>query len=199
MASLGRGARGVKTMGSHSALAVRRIATPLGPMVAVAGVRGLCLLEFARGAGQARGATAARVRRLGARAGGRPDRRAAAHLDQLARELRAYFTGRLTRFRVRLAPQGTPFQRSVWRRVRAIRYGSVSTYERVARAIGRAKAQRAVGRANGDNPLAIVVPCHRLVGADGALRGYGGGLWRKRRLLELEGALVRGGRWAASR
>jgi O-6-methylguanine DNA methyltransferase len=85
---------------------------------------------------------------------------------------------------------GTPFQTAVWARLRAIPYGETRSYEEQARAIGRPGAQRAVGRANGDNRLAIVVPCHRVVRADGALCGYGGGLWRKRRLLEHERATL---------
>jgi len=166
-------------------------------MVAVASDRGVCLLEFVRGPGPA-----AQLARVAARHGTRVVRGTDAHLDRLARELRAYFAGRLRTFRVPLAPVGTPFQLAVWRRVRAIRYGRTSTYDRVARELRRPGAQRAVGRANGDNPLAIVIPCHRLVGTDGALRGYGGGLWRKRRLLELEGAVAapepaRAGRAAA--
>ena len=172
-------------MTSHSRMIVRQLATPLGPMVAVAGERGLCLLEFARGT-----RPAVRIRHPHERDGVPLVRGTNAHLDLLARELRAYFAGRLRKFHVRLAPEGTPFQLAVWRRVRAIRYGRVSTYGRVARELRRPGAQRAVGRANGDNPLSIVIPCHRLVGADGALRGYGGGLWRKRRLLKLEGAIA---------
>jgi O-6-methylguanine DNA methyltransferase len=163
-------------------------------MVAVASDRGLCLLEFARGRG-----LAARVARLAGRRGTPVVRGTNSHLDRLARELRAYFAGSLRTFRVSLAPEGTPFQRAVWRRVRAIRYGCVSSYDRVARALRRPGAQRAVGRANGDNPLSIVIPCHRLVGTDGALRGYGGGLWRKRRLLELEGAIAAKGPPRSSR
>jgi AraC family transcriptional regulator of adaptative response/methylated-DNA-[protein]-cysteine methyltransferase len=156
-------------------------------MVAAADDRGLLVLEFARG-----GRAAARIARLAERRRRGVVRGTNAHLDRLARELRAYFAGRLKTFRVRLAPQGTPFQRAVWRRVRAIAHGRVSTYGRVAHELRRPGAQRAVGRANGDNPVSIVIPCHRLVGADGALRGYGGGLWRKRRLLELEGVIARG-------
>ena len=163
-------------------------------MIAVASDRGVCLLEFARGRG-----LGTRVAHLAARRGTPVVRGTTPHLDRLARELRAYFAGSLRTFRVPLAPEGTPFQFAVWRRVRAIRYGSVSTYGRVARSLRRPGAQRAVGAANGANPLSIVIPCHRLVGDDGALRGYGGGLWRKRRLLELEGVGATGGRPRSSR
>jgi AraC family transcriptional regulator of adaptative response/methylated-DNA-[protein]-cysteine methyltransferase len=83
---------------------------------------------------------------------------------------------------------GTEFQRSVWDRLTEIPYGELSTYEAIARKIGRPTAMRAVGRANGDNRLAIMIPCHRVVRSDGSLCGYGGGLWRKQRLLDLERA-----------
>jgi O-6-methylguanine DNA methyltransferase len=104
----------------------------------------------------------------------------------LERELNAYLGGRLTTFSVPLDLVGTPFQRSVWGRVLQIPYGARATYGEVARGLGRPRAARAVGAANGANPVPILVPCHRLVGASGDLTGYGGGLELKDRLLRLE-------------
>jgi methylated-DNA-[protein]-cysteine S-methyltransferase len=102
--------------------------------------------------------------------------------DQLA----AYFDGRLTEFTVPLAPAGTPFQRRVWAELRAIPYGETWSYGQLASKIGNPAAVRAVGLANGRNPIAVVIPCHRVIGSDGSLTGYGGGLDRKRYLLDLE-------------
>jgi O-6-methylguanine DNA methyltransferase len=107
-------------------------------------------------------------------------------LDDLAEQLTAYFESRLRVFTVPLDLRGTPFQREVWRAVLGIDYGEVRAYSEVAAAIGRPQATRAVGAANGANPIPILVPCHRLIGKDGTLVKYGGGLDMKRRLLELE-------------
>ncbi|TPQ17971.1 methylated-DNA--[protein]-cysteine S-methyltransferase [Streptomyces sporangiiformans] len=101
-------------------------------------------------------------------------------------ELRAYFAGELKEFTVPLRLDGTPFQRSVWEQLRKIPYGETRTYGALADALGSPKASRAVGLANGKNPVGIIVPCHRVVGADGSLTGYGGGLDRKQRLLDFE-------------
>jgi methylated-DNA-[protein]-cysteine S-methyltransferase len=103
-------------------------------------------------------------------------------LAQLAR----WFAGELRAFDLALAPAGTPFQRRVWAELVRIPYGTTISYAELARRIGAPKAVRAVGRANGANPIAIVVPCHRVIGADGTLTGYAGGLDRKRALLALE-------------
>jgi len=103
-------------------------------------------------------------------------------------QLEAYFTGELERFELPLALRGTEFQRSVWEALREVPYGSTTTYSELAAAIGRPSACRAVGAANGRNPLALIVPCHRVIGAAGGLTGYGGGLERKRLLLALEAA-----------
>ncbi|MFD6284816.1 methylated-DNA--[protein]-cysteine S-methyltransferase [Streptomyces sp. NPDC060205] len=109
---------------------------------------------------------------------------------EVTEELRAYFAGELKDFSVQLHLQGTPFQRSVWAQLRRIPYGETRSYGQLADALGNPHASRAVGLANGKNPLGIIVPCHRVVGADGSLTGYGGGLERKRQLLDFE----RGGR-----
>ncbi len=101
-------------------------------------------------------------------------------------QLRAYFEGRLTAFQLPLAPRGTPFQVKVWRELCNIRYGETISYAELARRIGRPTASRAVGHSNGRNPISIVVPCHRVIGADNSLTGYAGGLDRKRALLEFE-------------
>lgn len=101
-------------------------------------------------------------------------------------QLSAYFAGELREFDLPLAPAGTPFQLAVWSALRAIPYGETASYGQLAAAVGRPAAARAVGAANGRNPLAIVVPCHRVIGAAGALTGYAGGVERKRALLELE-------------
>lgn len=101
-------------------------------------------------------------------------------------QLRAYFAGELTDFDLRLAPAGTPFQRTVWTALTEIPYGETWTYGQLARHIGQPTASRAVGLANGKNPVSIVIPCHRVIGSDGSMTGYGGGLERKRFLLGLE-------------
>jgi methylated-DNA-[protein]-cysteine S-methyltransferase len=101
-------------------------------------------------------------------------------------QLRAYFEGNLTRFDLPLLPEGTPFRLRVWEQLREIPYGQTISYRQLAESIGNPNASRAVGAANGSNPLAIVVPCHRVIGANGLLVGYGGGLPIKQRLLELE-------------
>jgi methylated-DNA-[protein]-cysteine S-methyltransferase len=104
-------------------------------------------------------------------------------------QLRQYFAGDLQQFSVELEPQGTPFQKRVWDQLTTIPYGSTVTYLDIARAVGNEKAVRAVGAANGQNPISIIVPCHRVIGSDGKLTGYGGGLWRKEWLLKHEGGL----------
>lgn len=103
-----------------------------------------------------------------------------------ARQLREYFAGKRTDFDLPLAPEGTEFQRSVWRRLQEIPYGETISYGELARRVGNPKASRAVGAANGQNPIPIVIPCHRVIGANGKLTGFGGGLPTKEALLALE-------------
>ena len=108
---------------------------------------------------------------------------------EVASQLEAYFAGDLKEFTVPLAPSGTPFQMAVWTELTKIPYGSTVSYGDIARVLGkRLVASRAVGLANGSNPISVIVPCHRVIGSDGSLTGYGGGLERKELLLRLEGA-----------
>jgi methylated-DNA-[protein]-cysteine S-methyltransferase len=120
--------------------------------------------------------------------GNRNDRNAT--LVETVRQLHAYFDGVLQEFRLTLDLVGTPFQKSVWRELEKIPYGRTRSYRELAYEIGAPKATRAVGAANGANPIPIVVPCHRVIGSSGKLVGFGGGLELKRRLLELEGSAV---------
>ena len=112
--------------------------------------------------------------------------RDAAPFAEALRQLRAYFAGDLHTFSLALAPAGTPFQHRVWDALLEIPYGATASYRDIAIAIGKPSAVRAVGLANGRNPIPIVIPCHRVIGSDGSLTGYGGGLGVKRFLLELE-------------
>jgi len=157
------------------------ISSPIGPLVAGATEEGICLLEFADRRALQRQLAMLR-RRLDAALvpGNNP------HFDRLRDELRRYFDGRLERFGIDLVTPGTPFQQSVWEELQRIPYGETCSYEALAKRVQRPGAQRAVGRANGDNRVAIVIPCHRVVQKNGQLRGYGGGLWRKKFLLDLE-------------
>jgi methylated-DNA-[protein]-cysteine S-methyltransferase len=109
---------------------------------------------------------------------------------EVGRQLDAYFAGTRTAFDLPLAPIGTPFQLAVWEQLRLIPHGSTTTYGALAARIGRPAAARAVGTAVGRNPISVIVPCHRVVGGDGGLTGFAGGLARKRRLLAIEGVLL---------
>ena len=162
-----------------------RIETPLGAMIAAADQHALRLLEFTD-----RRMLGTQLTRLGKRTGAVL---VPGDNDVIARtreELAAYFRGELRAFTVPLDPAGTDFQRAVWLELARIGYGETRSYGAQAAALGRPDAVRAVARANGDNPIAIIVPCHRVVGSDGSLTGYGGGLWRKQRLLDLERGVV---------
>lgn len=159
-----------------------RLESPIGPLVAGATDEGVCMLEFADGRALRRQVAALR-RRLNA--GVVPGTNA--HLDQLGAELSEYFDGQRSEFTVALQVAGTEFQKRVWNALRQIPFGRTCSYADIAEKLGRPTAVRAVGRANGDNPVGIIIPCHRVVASDGTLCGYGGGLWRKRFLLELEG------------
>lgn len=157
--------------------------TQLGPMLAITDDAGLCLLEFVdRRMLETQLATLQR-RFQGAIVPGGEDNR---HLASIARELQRYFAGDLQHFATPLSIRGTDFQMRVWNRLTRIPYGETLSYAAMARDIGVRNAQRAVGRANGDNRLAIIIPCHRVVRSDGTLCGYGGGMWRKQWLLDHE-------------
>ncbi len=162
-------------------LAARPIATPLGEMVAVADEQRLWMLEF-----HDRRALESELARLRTRRGAAIVPGDNAVLRQIAGELDEYFRGVRRRFDTPLRLNGSAFQQQVWKGLLAIPYGATTSYAALARAVGRPDAQRAVGRANGENRIAIVIPCHRVIRSDGTLCGYGGGLWRKQRLLELE-------------
>jgi AraC family transcriptional regulator of adaptative response/methylated-DNA-[protein]-cysteine methyltransferase len=155
--------------------------TPLGPMVAAATGRGVCLLEFTdRRRLERQLAILGRRLRLPVVPGEND------HVRRLREEVGEYFAGRRRAFEVPLHTTGTPFQERVWGELRRIPYGETRSYAEVARAVASPVAVRAVGQANGMNRIAIVLPCHRVVNTDGKLGGYGGGLWRKQRLLALE-------------
>jgi len=150
--------------------------SPIGPLLLVQGEDGLRGLHMTPHEG-----------RSGIEAGWR---REDAALADVCAQLDAYFAGELQDFELPLAPQGTDFQHLVWRGLREIPYGETCSYGELAERIGAPGAARAVGLANGSNPIAVIIPCHRVIGADGSLTGYGGGLDRKRTLLALEGALA---------
>lgn len=160
---------------------VHTIDSPLGPLVIGARPDGVCLLEFS--SPERLPAQIASVRRTFRCDVADGDNE---HLAQLRRELDAYFAGTLRNFTVPLIWPGTPFQERVWAELLRIPYGETRSYESIAAAVATIRAQRAVGRANGTNRIAIVIPCHRVVNKDGKLGGYGGMLWRKEALLGLE-------------
>lgn len=158
-----------------------RVLTPLGPMLSGATTRGVCLLEFTD-----RPMLETQLRRLSHRLDCLYVPGANEIVEHLASEIEQYFAGRLQAFRTPVHTLGSAFQQDVWNALCAIPYGATRSYADVARMIGAPHAVRAVARANGDNRIAIVIPCHRVIGADGKLTGYGGGLWRKRWLLRHE-------------
>ncbi|MFC3570365.1 methylated-DNA--[protein]-cysteine S-methyltransferase [Paracoccus simplex] len=164
-------------------LAAAWIDTPLGGMIAVADRERLHLLEF-----QEREALPAELRRLAAKGGIVSGRTAVT--DRTEAQVAGYFAGERSAFDLPLALHGTDFQRQVWQELQRIPPGTTIRYAELARRIGRPSAIRAVARANGANQIAVVIPCHRVIGADGGLTGYGGGLWRKQALIRHEAARV---------
>lgn len=168
-----------------AALRARWLETPLGPMVAIAHEEGLVLLEFCD-----RRALEREVRDLRRRFRSIVVAAPHPHLDAIERDLAAWFRDPRHPFTVPLHLVGTPFEVATWRGLRRIPVGETRSYGAQAAALGRPGAARATGRANGANRIAIVVPCHRVIGADGALVGYGGGLWRKRWLLRHEATAI---------
>lgn len=174
--------------GTGIVLQVTRVLTPLGPMIAGGTEDSLYFFEFSD------------RRRLEKQLEGLRRRLDCVLvpgdngvLSRVEREIGEYFAGDLRRFSVPLEAPGTEFQQTVWDALREIPFGETRSYADIARVIGRPSAVRAVARANGDNRMAIFIPCHRVVGSDGRLTGYGGGLWRKQHLLDLESRVSPGG------
>ncbi|WP_029696158.1 methylated-DNA--[protein]-cysteine S-methyltransferase [Comamonas badia] len=156
--------------------------TPLGEMTALLSPKGLCLLEFTeRTKGLAR-----EIAQVEAARGGPPVPGENAFTRQLGKELAQYFAGKRNQFDIPLDLVGTAFQQTVWRALLTIPHGQTRSYGEQARQIGKPTATRAVAAANGANKIALIVPCHRVIGSDGSLTGYGGGVPRKEWLLTLE-------------
>jgi AraC family transcriptional regulator of adaptative response/methylated-DNA-[protein]-cysteine methyltransferase len=164
-----------------TAFCSRELTTPLGPMVGVAGDTGLILCEFSD-----RPMLPTQMERIAKICGGLPAAGEHPILDQTQRELDEYFAGTREEFTIPLVIDGTPFQMSVWRELLRIPFGRTTSYDSIAVRIDRRGGARAVGRANGDNRIAIIVPCHRVINSDGTMSGYGGGKHRKRWLLDHE-------------
>nr|WP_245264135.1 methylated-DNA--[protein]-cysteine S-methyltransferase [Agrobacterium larrymoorei] len=157
------------------------ISTPLGDMIAVSSRSHLHLLEFIDRKG-----LPSELKRLQITLKERIGIGRLPPSEQAAEELSHYFAARSSLFQTPLALSGSPFTQQVWHALRQIPAGETRSYSEVAREIGRPQATRAVARANGANQIALMIPCHRVIGADGSLTGYGGGLWRKQRLIEIE-------------
>jgi methylated-DNA-[protein]-cysteine S-methyltransferase len=171
---------GVSAIVTMTSLAISflEVDSPVGPLVLVASGQGLLAIEFPRSRHPV-------PRDESWQEGGHPV------LQCATEQLAEYFAGTRRIFDLPLAPRGTAFQQAVWRSLATIPYGETISYTQLASRVGRPAAVRAVGAANGRNPLPIVLPCHRVIGANGSLTGFGGGLPTKRFLLELEGALPR--------
>lgn len=170
-------------MRSHeqTLITITRMLTPLGPMLAGATEEGICLLDFGD-----RRALETELKQLNAALGARCVPGKSKYFEALEKQLTEYFTGTRKAFDVPLVQVGTPFQKAAWKGLQTIPYGATRSYEEQARRLGRPRAVRAVAQANGANRISIIVPCHRVIGKNGKLTGYGGGLWRKQYLLNLE-------------
>ena len=162
-------------------ISVTRILTPFGPMLAGATEEGICLLEFVD-----RRMLETQIKRLKKLFNGEFVPGQSKHFDELNKQLKEYFEGKRKDFDLPLILNGTEFQQKVWKELQKIPFGSTRSYQEQAIALGNPKAIRAVAKANGDNRIAIIIPCHRVIGKDGHLVGYGGGMWRKQFLLNLE-------------
>jgi len=166
---------------SKSIIHVYQILTPLGPMMAASVKQGICLLEFIE-----RKMLESELKDLSKRLDAPLVTSPGPHLKDLKIQLEQYFNGDRKKFDLPLFTPGSDFQKQVWKGLQNIPYGTTRSYKEQAKALGRPKAVRAVANANGANRIAIIIPCHRVIGTDGKLIGYGGGLWRKKRLLALE-------------
>ena len=171
---------------AQGGLFAERIETPLGAMLAIADDEGLRLLEFVDRRAMERELSILRQR---LRTNVVPGEHW--HLDAVRSELAHYFSGKSLRFNVPLAPVGSPFQLRAWELLRSIPVGETRSYSWMAKKLGDVEMRRAVGRANGENMMCIIIPCHRVIRADGSLCGYGGGLWRKKWLLDHEQRFVK--------
>ncbi len=159
------------------------VESPCGPLLCVVdGAGAVVRIEFSGKAGRDSQKVTERMRDRGIEVVEDPDRTA-----EVRRQLEEYFAGRRQEFDLPLSPVGTPFELAVWEELKKIPFGETRSYGEIAASLGRPGSARAVGRANGANPIPIVVPCHRVIGADGSLTGFGGGLEAKSRLLEIEG------------
>lgn len=167
---------------SNSVILISRLTTPLGPMFVCGTDEGICLLEFVD-----RRMLETEFKDLQRLLGATLIAGENKHIKQAKKEMAEYFSGKRTRFDVRLHAPGTEFQQRVWQALTEIEYGTSSTYQQQAKMIENPNAVRAVASANGCNRIAVIVPCHRVIGKNGKLTGYGGGLERKRWLLEHEG------------
>jgi len=167
-------------------MTISAIDSPLGPLIAAATADALCRLEFSEPAQVQQRVEILQARYAQSSSASGTGQAGAGKLAQLRVQLREYFDGVRREFTVPLAYAGTPFQEHVWALLQQIRYGESWSYLELALRAGDRRATRAVGGANGANPIAIVIPCHRVVNANGELGGYSGGLWRKRILLDLE-------------
>lgn len=164
----------------------KRLETPFGTMLTCATEKGICLLEFSD-----RRMLETELVYLSKRLNATIVQGSNPHFEILEKELQEYFEGKRTGFETSLDLIGSPFQLEVWNQLLTIPYGKTRSYKEQADAIGKPLAVRAVANANGLNKISILVPCHRVIGSDGSLTGYGGGLWRKEKLLQLEGAPIR--------
>lgn len=169
----------------ESIIDLKRIETPLGTMFACAVDEGICLLEFTD-----RKNIDKQFQSLSKAMNAEIVQGDNKHFIQLEQELKEYFEGKRIRFDVPVYTIGTDFQQKVWKMLTGIPLGETRTYKQQSELIGNPKAVRAVGTANGINKIAIIIPCHRVIGSNGELIGYAGGIWRKQKLLELEGAIL---------
>lgn len=163
----------------------KTIQTPLGEMITCAVDQGICLLEFTD-----RKNIEKQFKALSKTLKAEIVEKEHLHFQQLEEELQEYFEGKRSQFNVPLFITGTEFQEKVWQLLREIPMGETRTYKQQSEFLGNPKAIRAVGTANGINKIAILIPCHRVIGSSGELVGYAGGIWRKQKLLELEKAIL---------
>lgn len=164
---------------------LKRIETMLGTMIACADEHGICLLEFSD-----RKALPTELKNISNHLNANIVQGENPHFVTLEQELSEYFEGTRTEFTVPLSPVGTDFQKQVWEILQQIPYGGIRSYQEQADILGNPKSVRAVANANGLNKISILIPCHRVIGSNGQLTGYGGGIWRKQKLLELEKAIL---------